>query len=107
MLHPRLALRPRRVRRYPAYLAFYRVDGFTVRLSSGHSISWAATVAPRFQQASRSSLLGLPDTTTVSAALDQPSPVVMESIPRSAPSVPSLPCRKTPNGLPLVVSRHG
>lgn len=56
-------------------------------------INCAATVAPRFQHASSSTLLGLPDTTTVSAACSQPSPPVMASTARWAPSVPSLPCR--------------
>ena len=37
-------------------------------------ISVAATVAPRFQHASRSALVGLPDTTTYSAAFDPAQP---------------------------------
>src|SRR5262245_31596199 len=59
----------------------------------GQSINCAATVAPSSQQDSRSSLVGLPDTNTYSAAFTQPSPVVIAVTPRSAPSVPSLPWR--------------
>src|ERR1700743_3189401 len=73
-------------------------------LTDRHSISCAAIVAPRFQQASTSLLLGLPETTTVSALLIQPSPVVIVSTARSAPSVPSLPWRYSPNGRPRVES---
>jgi len=47
-----------------------------------------------------SSLDGLPETTTVSVAFTQPSPVVMLSTARSAPSVPSLPWRYTPERSP-------
>ena len=56
----------------------------------------AAMVAPRFQQASASALPGSPATATLAADFSQPRPVVMDSMPRTAPVVSLLPCTYSP-----------
>lgn len=67
-------------------------------------INCAATVAPRFQHASTSALVGLPITTTVSAAFTHPSPAVMPSMARRLPRCPH--CRASrPRRADLASSR--
>ena len=72
------------------------------------STGCAATVAPRFQHASRSLLPGLPET-TVSVACTQLRPVVTVPTARPAPSVPSLPWRpnSSTRGAPITIKRSG
>lgn len=59
---------------------------------AGQPMRPAATVAPSSQQDSRSSLAGVPVTVTVAAACSQPSPVVIDSMPRTAPVTSLPPC---------------
>ena len=70
--------------------------GSTPPAQRSSSVSPAAIVAPRSQQASRSAALGSPITTTGFARARHCNPVVIVSIARSAPVVSLLPCRYTP-----------